>query len=164
MKGRPKFKKGGGKKVGGAGGGGAIKRGPGKKMLKGEKNKKRKRKNNETSQKNKATVPANREKNDKKKLQNNESTPSIKKAKSESFFVTIFGHALARLLILVVTAVKTSLTRKELDKKKLSHRRQRKLPADSLERIDKAKQIWEHVRRWVWSAVIKSYKHFIDTT
>ena len=45
----------------------------------------------------------------------------------------------------------TSLTRKELDKKKLSERRQRKLPADSLERINKAKQIWEHVRRWVWS-------------
>ena len=163
MKGKPKFKKGGGKKVGGAGGGGAIRRGPGKKMLKGEKKKKHKRQNKETSQKNKATVPASRGKNDKRKLQNNESTP-IKKAKSESFFVTIFGHALTHLLVLVVTAVKTSLTRKELDKKKLSHRRQRKLPADSLERIDKAKRIWEHVRRWVWSVVIKSYKSFIDTT
>ena len=95
MKGKPKFKKGGGKKVGGAGVGGAIRRGLGKKMLKGEKKKKHKRKNNETSQKNKATVLANRGKNDKRKLQNNESTPSIKKAKSESFFVTIFGHALA---------------------------------------------------------------------
>ena len=96
MKGRPKFKKGGGKKVGGAGVGGAIKRGPGKKRLKGEKKKKHKIQNKETSQKNKATVLASRGKNDKRKIQNNESTPSIKKAKSESFLVTIFGHALIR--------------------------------------------------------------------
>ncbi|XP_003387437.1 PREDICTED: pumilio homolog 3-like [Amphimedon queenslandica] len=117
VKGKSKFKKASGSKKHPGGGKKSVK----KNMTKRDKKKKE-------LQKNKEPVTSGKERNEKRKLQDNDKF-SVANKKSK------------------MTAGKTNLTRKELDKKKLSVRRQRKLPADSLERINKAKQIWEHVRR-----------------
>ncbi|XP_019863796.1 PREDICTED: pumilio homolog 3-like, partial [Amphimedon queenslandica] len=117
VKGKSKFKKASGSKKHPGGGKKSVK----KNMTKRDKKKKE-------LQKNKEPVTSGKERNEKRKLQDDDKF-SVANKKSK------------------MTAGKTNLTRKELDKKKLSVRRQRKLPADSLERINKAKQIWEHVRR-----------------